>query len=387
MTRIYVSLPQPRSSRQSVFLIGLLSMYAILLSSLSTVQAFPIGAGDCPEGRAAVGSVHLSADTVTKGSLEDRGLRVIINGQMLDPNTPITLQAGVEHTWMVSDGTAQSRANSEGFRGFLLRLGGGGVRAGEAEIDTTVALSSANDIVKEAFAACVLSQGVGGMTHVDNSLKTAVSGILRLEETAIDLRLDVTIVVENRNSNSVYYYSSYGVVFEADVKPTLPPMTFAPVTGSPSTVAPSTLAPTAEVILETMAPSTTPLNISDSPVASATVSTPTPTMPPVDNNNPQEEKELSIFLGGCSRSRPCEQCEGDCNRDEDCTGDLECYRRPGDHDTPIPGCGGAGRRGYDYCYEPSDLTLRLRSPFCSKQNPCELCQGGMSFECTPFFVF
>ena len=333
------------------------------------MQAFPIGAGDCPEGRAAVGSVHLSADAVTTGSLEDKGLRVVINGQMLDPNTPITLQAGVEHTWMVSDGTAQSRMNSEGFRGFLLRLGGGGVRAGDTGIDTTVALSSANDNVKEAFAACVLSQGVGGMTHTDNNLKTAVSGILRLEETATDLQLDVTIVVENRNSNSEYYYSSYAIAFEADVKPTPPPMTFAPVTGSPSTEVPT------ETIVETMTPSTTE-PVSDSPATSVPVSTPQPTLAPVDNTNPQEEKELSIVLGGCTRSRPCGNCEGDCNRNEDCAGDLECFRRPGDHDTPIPGCGGAGRRGYDYCYEPSDLTLRLRSPFCTKQNPCDLCQGG-----------
>ena len=248
-------------------LVGLWLLLSLPLAS----HAFPIGAGDCPGGRAAVGSVHLSAGSVTTGRLEDNNLRVQINGQVLDPDSPsIILQAGVEHAWMVADGSSQSRQPSEGFRGFLLRLGGGrgvGEGADDAEIDTTVALSSASDNVKEAFAACVLSQGVGGVTHNENELKTAVSGILRLDEIASDLQLDVTVVVENRNSNSVYYYSSYTLEFREEAQPTTgssPSPTAAPSNPSIATTTSPTDSPTSSTpvtdvptVGPTMAPTTT----------------------------------------------------------------------------------------------------------------------------------
>lgn len=43
------------------------------------------------------------------------------------------------------------------------------------------------------------------------------------------------------------------------------------------------------------------------------------------------------------------QCEGDCDKNDDCNDDLVCYFRNGD--TPIPGCGGDGISNYDYCVD------------------------------------
>ena len=43
-------------------------------------------------------------------------------------------------------------------------------------------------------------------------------------------------------------------------------------------------------------------------------------------------------------------CEGDCDADEDCDGNLICFQRSGW--TEVPGCLGEGRRGYDYCRLP-----------------------------------
>ena len=100
--------------------------------------------------------------------------------------------------------------------------------------------------------------------------------------------------------------------------------------------------------------------------------------------------------GGCTAERPCSECQGDCNEDTDvrtnfativspysfvlltflqCEGSLECYRRPGDYGTPVPGCQGRGTLGHDYCYEPSMWVLRLRTPHCSTGDPCDVCQG------------
>ena len=40
-------------------------------------------------------------------------------------------------------------------------------------------------------------------------------------------------------------------------------------------------------------------------------------------------------------------CEGDCDKDSDCSSGLTCFQRDGDE--PIPGCFGSGKKGSDYC--------------------------------------
>ena len=54
--------------------------------------------------------------------------------------------------------------------------------------------------------------------------------------------------------------------------------------------------------------------------------------------------------GGCS------ECEGDCDIDSDCAGDLVCFQRTASSDT-VPGCASTGYRrttsDWDYCYDAS----------------------------------
>ena len=45
------------------------------------------------------------------------------------------------------------------------------------------------------------------------------------------------------------------------------------------------------------------------------------------------------------------RCEGDCDSDRQCMPGLKCKQRRGYE--RVPGCTGRGRRGWDYCYDPS----------------------------------
>jgi len=49
-------------------------------------------------------------------------------------------------------------------------------------------------------------------------------------------------------------------------------------------------------------------------------------------------------------------CEGDCDNDEDCAGDLICFDRSSGSTAPVPGCSGEGSAGRDYCTEPPPPT-------------------------------
>lgn len=60
---------------------------------------------------------------------------------------------------------------------------------------------------------------------------------------------------------------------------------------------------------------------------------------------------------GGSPSIPLGLCEGDCDDDNDCRGDLVCYFRDGF--LPVPGCIGDGKNDYDYCIEKPFISLEL----------------------------
>ena len=47
------------------------------------------------------------------------------------------------------------------------------------------------------------------------------------------------------------------------------------------------------------------------------------------------------------------KCQGDCDSDDDCEGDLRCFQRDGY--SSVPGCYGSGTKNWDYCFsEPED---------------------------------
>eukprot|EP01083_Nonionella_stella_P166183 554850_1 len=46
------------------------------------------------------------------------------------------------------------------------------------------------------------------------------------------------------------------------------------------------------------------------------------------------------------------ECQGDCDSDNNCAGDLKCYQRVGAAPNP-PGCQGTAKYNWDYCYDPT----------------------------------
>jgi len=59
----------------------------------------------------------------------------------------------------------------------------------------------------------------------------------------------------------------------------------------------------------------------------------------------------------CSDSLLCGQCEGDCDSDSHCRGNLKCFQRSGTE--AVPGCqGGYGMPGRDFCYD-AEATNRV----------------------------
>ena len=78
---------------------------------------------------------------------------------------------------------------------------------------------------------------------------------------------------------------------------------------------------------------------------------------------------------GCSSSNTCARCNGDCDKDSDCTGNLKCFQR--DNNEQIPGCsegGGSDTKGYDYCYDVLDF-VKKGSSECTSSNTCARCKG------------
>ena len=62
---------------------------------------------------------------------------------------------------------------------------------------------------------------------------------------------------------------------------------------------------------------------------------------------------LSMDDLNCDKKDACGKCEGDCDQDEDCDKSLVCYKRFGLE--TVPGCGGQGEFGRDYCFDPADF--------------------------------
>jgi len=79
----------------------------------------------------------------------------------------------------------------------------------------------------------------------------------------------------------------------------------------------------------------------------------------------QDSNALQDLGGeGCTKSKPCGKCEGDCDRDSDCAGNLVCFQRDSSSEL-VPGCerGGSGDIDtHDYCYEPDYVLSQVAAP-------------------------
>jgi hypothetical protein len=170
------------------------------------VQAYSTGAGACPAGVAAVGGFHLDASngrTVQTGELFQGGVSVTLSSSSMDsplvPNQATTIATQTDYTLTVAT-TAE-----QGFRGILLRLGGGGDSAEDEDTMTIVPTDAAT--LQEANA-CTTERNAVGVTHVDNVPKLAVSAVIRFDAPGTKM-LDITLVGANLETVSVYGYNGF----------------------------------------------------------------------------------------------------------------------------------------------------------------------------------
>ena len=87
------------------------------------------------------------------------------------------------------------------------------------------------------------------------------------------------------------------------------------------------------------------------------------------------------YVGECSSSTYlCGECEGDCDDDNDCAGDLVCTQRSGSE--AVQGCSGEGGSrdlyGKDICVAPEVNEVNYVGNPCTDRfgtGQCEICSG------------
>lgn len=88
-------------------------------------------------------------------------------------------------------------------------------------------------------------------------------------------------------------------------------------------------------------------------------------------NSPSYNPTLGIQPlneANCSESSPCGACLGSCSSDNDCAGDLLCFKRT--YFEMITGCEGPGRQGLSYCYNPFSEGLTKDDLLSTKDMKC-----------------
>ena len=85
-------------------------------------------------------------------------------------------------------------------------------------------------------------------------------------------------------------------------------------------------------------------------LAPAVAPVPAPMSPSVRPVPPVKGIPINTSVRNCSPTKPCNQCEGDCDVDMDCKAGLKCFQKSGAAD--VPGCVGRDVSSNDFCYRP-----------------------------------
>lgn len=85
----------------------------------------------------------------------------------------------------------------------------------------------------------------------------------------------------------------------------------------------------------------------------------------------------------------CDNCEGDCDKDSDCAGELKCFIRSEgvNKGKPVPGCesGGSGDFStYDYCYSDHQCGTSCKKDGDCKDKSAPICSTGFLFDIKNF---
>ena len=196
---------------------------AFVVVGFSGAEAYSSGAGgDCPSGQPAVGDAHLISDIwgsnrpIVQTSLVDAGIRFTIND--VDLTVPDD-EEGYQLRYQGDYEFAVQAEDSAPFKGVLIRVFQAS-NSGGSEISFLPGRNSHT-------ALSCSSAGAAGVTHTDAHTKTFLSGFFRSSGTA-PVQIEVTVVLSNNSTSSVYAYQS----FDVDV--------FAPHLTSAPTAAPFT---------------------------------------------------------------------------------------------------------------------------------------------------
>lgn len=179
---------------------------------------------------------HLSGSPGNKGTLEDGGFILSVHGDEIVSTNDIITVSSFDFDIVVS---------GVEYKGILIRVGG-------ADADQVV--TSTTGLTSEV-AVC---GGVGAVTHTSRSLKSSAAASVSLDAAA-ELKVDITIVLVNNASESIFFYSSLTIqVVGESGAPALSPILL-------NTTAPGAKVPVAEPstiteILESTVPSSVPTN-------------------------------------------------------------------------------------------------------------------------------
>ena len=216
----------------NVTIMRLLSIISIAIL-ISQVAASPSGASACPAGDAAPDEAHRAGLPGLVGGLSKGNYMVNVGGRPVAfDGTPINASLDFDIT---------VTARETGFKGILIRVGG-----------TSADQVTSPDLVAPARAC----GSVGSANHYDASVKRVGTASVSLDD-ATTLEVDISIVLENKQGKSTFYYSAFQIDAVAGNEVT----TSAPVampfieTSAPTTMTPVSAAPIVDIVIPaTMTP-------------------------------------------------------------------------------------------------------------------------------------
>ena len=94
--------------------------------------------------------------------------------------------------------------------------------------------------------------------------------------------------------------------------------------------------------------------------------------PAPDAPAPAPELEYVGNNGNPAANFPLQACQGDCDNNAECADGLVCFQRSATEE--VPGCSGAGRSGWDYCFERPEFMVYLLGSN-PKELPLDECTG------------
>ena len=172
-----------------------------LIFSVAAVLALPIGAPLCNPGETNVRYQHLMRITTVFGALKEFNFTVTLDG------VPLVATGAVRtiNPFVIGkDIKVQVSSPKSLLKGVLILFS----KKGDLLFDTKK-LNALTPVGTYKAAAGCENQPRAGVSHSERSLKQTADAILRYDNASDVMLMDVTVVVQNNVTGSVYFYSQY----------------------------------------------------------------------------------------------------------------------------------------------------------------------------------